>query len=66
MSPVLEAFLSSRGFGELQFDFTQEVVFELVHARRREQDGLVPFRDHHIARANGVSFGFKEVEVLVA
>ena len=61
-----KAFLRRRGFGEFEFNFTKEMVFELVHTSGGEQDRFVPLGNHHIARANGVSFGFKEVQIFVA
>ena len=61
-----KAFLSGCGFGKFEFNFTQEMVFELVHASRCKQHRFVPFGHHHIARADGVSLGFEEVQILVA
>ena len=42
------------------------MVFELVHPGGGEQHRFVPFGYHHIARANGVSLGFEEVQILIA
>ena len=61
-----EAFLARRGAGEFEFALAEEVIFELVHAGRREQDGGIPARDEHVAGAAHAAFGLEKFEILFA
>ena len=58
-----EAFLTGRRPGELQFAAAEEVVLELVHAGRREQDRRVPAGHQHVAGPANTTFGLEERQV---
>jgi len=61
-----EALLASGGAGEVELYFSQKVIFELIHACRREQHAGIPGRHKHVARLAGVALGLEESEVLFA
>ena len=58
-----EAFLAGRGPGEVELAAAEEVVLELVHARRREQHGRVPAGHQHVAGPADTAFRFEERQV---
>ena len=55
-----QAFLRRRGFGEVDRPDSQELIFELVHAGRREQHGRIIFGNQHIGRTTHAAFRLEE------
>jgi len=55
-----QALLACRRPGEVEFDLTQEMVFELVHPRRRKKYRGIPGRHQHITGLPMVSLGLEE------
>jgi hypothetical protein len=58
-----QALLAGRGPGELELALPQEVILELVHARRREQHRRIPAGHEHVARAADAALRLEEGEV---
>ena len=61
-----EAFLAGGGAGEIELAPAQEVVLELVHARRREQHRGVPPRHQHVAGPADAALGLEKGQILFA
>ncbi len=61
-----EAFLASRRAGEFEFDLSEEVILELVHAGGGEQYRGVPSGDEDVAGLAVVPFGLEEGQILFA
>ena len=59
-----QAFLAGGRAGELEFAPAEEMVLELVHSGRGEQDGGIPAGNENVARAADTPFAFEEGEVL--
>jgi hypothetical protein len=59
-----QALLTSRGSGELEFDFAEKMILELVHPGRREENRGVPSRHQNIAGLAMVAFRLKEAQIL--
>lgn len=64
--PGPEALLASRSAREVEFDFPQKVVLELIHPGGSEQDRGVPSRDENVAGLAMVPFGLEESQILFA
>ena len=61
-----KTFLRTGGSSEFQFHIAEEMVLERIHPRRRKQNRWIPLRHQHVAGADGVSFGFVEIEIALA
>jgi hypothetical protein len=61
-----QTFLTGRRTGELQLAPTEEMVFELVHPRWREQHRRIPLGHEHIARTPHTTFALKKFKILFA
>jgi hypothetical protein len=55
-----QAFLASRCAGVIEFNFSEKMVLELIHACWREEDRRIPRWDQHIAGLAMMTLGLKE------
>jgi hypothetical protein len=60
-----QTLLASGGSREFELDLSQEMIFELVHARGREKHRRIPGRNQHVARLADVSLGLEKGEILL-
>lgn len=58
-----KALLSGCRTGKIKLDFSQKMIFKLVHSRGRKKNRFIPLRNHHIAWANRMAFGLKKFEI---
>jgi hypothetical protein len=61
-----QAFLAGRRLREFERPDSQELVLELVHASRGEENRLIVTRDEHVGRPADAALGDKEVEIFFA
>ena len=61
-----QALLAAGRLRKIELYLAKEMVFELVHASRREQDRGIPRWNQHIAGTTGVTFGLEEGQVFFA
>ena len=61
-----QTLLAGGRLGELERPDPQELVLELVHPGRSEQDGLVILGNEHIRRTTDATLGLKELQILFA
>ncbi len=61
-----KALLTSCRLGEVEFDFAEKVVLELIHPGRSKQDRRIPSRDQDVAGLAMMTFGLVKTEVLFA
>ena len=58
-----QAFLAGRGPGEFELHLAQEMILELVHARRREQHRGIPAGHQHVARPADAALGLEKGQI---
>ena len=61
-----QALLACGGAGELQLATAEEMVLELVHTRRGEQDRGVPARHKHVAGPADAALRLEEGQIFLA
>jgi len=61
-----QTLLASGRPGKFELAPAQEMIFELVHAGGREEDGRVPSGDEYVARAADTALGLEEGQVFFA
>ena len=62
--PRSQTFLRGRRPRELNRSDPEELVLELVHSCRREQDGRIVLRHEHVRRPPNAALGLKERQIL--
>ncbi len=61
-----QTFLAGGGSGEFELASSEKMVFELIHAGGREQDGRVPPWHEHVTGLADAALGFKKGEIFFA
>ena len=61
-----QTFLRTGRASKLKFNIAQKMILERIHSSWCKQHGRIPFGHQHITGTDGVAFGGKKVEVLLA